>query len=56
MSGKSGELLTAVHGLPLLFFAVWPKKILFGIRYLVIAKMWNVESIVLCIIFPLHWI
>jgi len=24
--GKLGELLTAVHGLALLFFAVWPKR------------------------------
>jgi len=53
MSRKLGELLTAVHGLPLLFCAVWPKKILFEIWYLVIAEMGNVESIVPCIIFSI---
>ena len=51
--GKLGELLTAVHGLALLFFCSVAKKILFGIWYLVTVEMGNVESIIPCIIYPI---
>jgi len=39
----------------LYYFLQCGQKILFGIWYLVIAEMGNVEFVVPCIIFPMTW-